>query len=305
MSATIVLIGIGIFLGSFLLMLILFPSRSPESSLLEEITQKPRMPEEEESVPTATSGLDVENLAKPFAFLTSFFTGDPNPDLVRRLLLAGYRKRAHADIFLGSRILLPLVAGLCVVFLVKQNVLLFFLLALVIGFFVPDLWLARAINTRRENIRLSLPDALDLLAICIEAGLSLDQGILRVGQELRISHPELSDELLQINFEQRAGVPRLDAWRAFSGRVDLESVRSFTAMLVQTDRFGTPISKSLGNFSDALRTQRRQQAEEMAAKTTIKLVPPLVFFIFPNVFIVTVVPAVIIIMKSFTKLGGA
>jgi len=304
MSATVVLIGLGIFLGSFLLMLLLFPSRSPESSLLEEVTQKPRMPEEA-SAPAPQSGLDVERLAKPFAFLTSFFTGEPNPDLVRRLLLAGYRKRAHADIFLGSRILLPLVAGLGVAFLVKQNVLLFFLLALVVGFFVPDLWLAHAIKTRRENIRLSIPDALDLLAICIEAGLSLDQAILRVGQELHVSHPELSDELLQINFEQRAGVPRLDAWRAFSGRVDLESVRSFVAMLVQTDRFGTPISKSLGNFSDALRTQRRQQAEEMAAKTTIKLVPPLVFFIFPNVFIVTVVPAVIIIMKSFTKLGGA
>src|SRR5207248_10392676 len=109
----------------------------------------------------------------------------------------------------------------------------------------------------------------------------------------RISHHALSEEFLQVNFEQRAGSPRLAAWKGFADRVDLESARSFVAMLIQTDRFGTPISKSLGAFSDALRTQRRQLAEEMAAKTTIKLVPPLVFFIFPSMGIVTVGPAVV------------
>jgi tight adherence protein C len=132
----------------------------------------------------------------------------------------------------------------------------------------------------------------------MEAGLGLDQAVVRVGQELRLSHPELSEELLYINFEQRAGVPRLAAWKAFADRADVESVRSFVGMLIQTDRFGTPISRSLGTFSDALRTQRRQLAEEMAAKTTIKLVLPLVFFILPEVFIVTVAPAVLIIMKN-------
>jgi tight adherence protein C len=109
----------------------------------------------------------------------------------------------------------------------------------------------------------------------------------------------LSEELLQINLEQRAGNPRIGAWRNMADRVDVESVRSFVNMLVQTERFGTPISKSLGAFSDALRTQRRQRAEELAAKTTIKLVIPLVLFIFPSIFIVTVVPAVITLMKSF------
>ena len=170
----------------------------------------------------------------------------------------------------------------------QQHVFLF-LLTVVLAFFIPDFWLNHAVKKRREQIRLSLPDGLDLLAICMEAGLGLDQGIVRVGQELRVSHPELSEELLQINFEQRAGAPRIAAWKSFSDRADTESVRSFVAMLVQTDRFGTPISKSLGNFSDALRTQRRQKAEEMAAKTTIKLVPPLVFFIFPSIGIVIVV----------------
>jgi tight adherence protein C len=132
----------------------------------------------------------------------------------------------------------------------------------------------------------------------MEAGLGLDQAIVRVGQEMGVSHRELSEEFLQINFEQRAGGRRLDAWKAFADRAHVESVRSFVAMLAQTDRFGTPISKALATFSDTLRTQRRQRAEEMAAKTTIKLVIPLVFFIFPDIFIVTIGPAIISIMKN-------
>ncbi len=143
-----------------------------------------------------------------------------------------------------------------------------------------------------------------MLSICMEAGLGIDQAIVRIGQEMRVSHRELSEELLQINFEQRAGVPRLAAWKAFSERADVESVRSFVAMLIKTDRFGTPIAKSLGNFSDALRTQRRQKAEEMAAKTTIKLVPPLVFFIFPSIGIVVVGPAALTVMKNIAHIVG-
>jgi tight adherence protein C len=214
-------------------------------------------------------------------------------------MLAGYRKPFHADIFAGTRLLLPVIAGFAVALWIKENVIFFFILAVVLAFFLPEFWLNYAINKRREHIKRSLPDALDLLAICMEAGLGLDQAIVRIGQELRLSHPELSEELLQINLEQRAGNPRIGAWRNMADRVDVESVRSFVNMLVQTERFGTPISKSLGAFSDALRTQRRQRAEELAAKTTIKLVIPLVLFIFPSIFIVTVVPAVITLMKSF------
>src|SRR5437764_884799 len=181
-------------------------------------------------------------------------------------------------------------------------VVLFFLIAVAVGFFIPDFWLNWAIEKRREKIRMSLPDGLDFLSICLEAGLGLDQSIVRLSQELHISHPALSEELLQVNFEQRAGLARIAAWKSFSDRVDLESVRSFVAMLIQTDRFGTPISKSLGTFSDALRTQRRQKAEELAAKTTIKLVPPLVFFIFPAVIIVVAWPACITLMKNLSHI---
>jgi tight adherence protein C len=216
-------------------------------------------------------------------------------------MLAGYRKPAHADIFLGSRLAIPAVLGLLVAAFMGDNVIMWFLIAVGLGFFLPDFWLTWATNRRRDKIRMSLPDGLDFLAICLEAGLGLDQGIVRLGQELRISHPELADELLQLNFEQRAGMPRIAAWKSFSDRVDLESVRSFVAMLIQTDRFGTPISKSLGAFSDALRTQRRQKAEELAAKTTIKLLFPLALFIAPSMGIVLIGPAFISLIKHFQQ----
>src|SRR5207248_11360459 len=181
----------------------------------------------------------------PFTIVRSLFSAEPNPDLVRRLSLAGYRNPSHADIFFGTRLALPAVLGFAAAYIFVNNVVIYFVLAIVIGFFLPDFWLSRAINKRREQIKLSLPDGLDLLSICMEAGLGLDQGIVRVGQELRVSHRPLSEELLLVNFEQRAGVQRIAAWQAFAERVPVESVRSFVAMLIQTDRFGTPIAKSL------------------------------------------------------------
>jgi len=303
MTLTIVL-AVVLFFGLLLVFLVTLPRTSAESALLQEVARPSFRYQREEVLPAWRTAFSADLLAKPFTFFRKFFTAEPDPALVRRLLLAGYRKPAHADIFLGARLALPVLFGFSAALIFSSNIIFFFIMAVVLGFFFPDLWLARAIKKRREHIRLSLPDALDMLAICMEAGLGLDQGIVRIGQELRISHPELSEELLQINFEQRAGSQRIAAWKSFSDRVDLESVRSFVAMLIQTDRFGTPISKSLGNFSDALRTQRRQKAEEMAAKTTIKLVPPLVFFIFPSIGIVVVGPAVISVMKNITHIVG-
>jgi tight adherence protein C len=291
---TFIILGICLFIGFVFLFLLLMPRTSAAGALLQEATRPRRA---EAAAPAWQSSLNVDYLAKPFTLVRGLFSPEPDPKLVRRLMLAGYRKPAHADIFLGSRLALPALFGLVVALFISTSSIVFFLIAVGLGFFIPDFWLNWAINKRREKIRMSLPDGLDFLSICLEAGLGLDQGIIRLGQELRISHPALSEELLQLNFEQRAGVARIAAWKAFSDRVDLESVRSFVAMLIQTDRFGTPISKSLGTFSDALRTQRRQKAEEMAAKTTVKLVFPLVFFIFPAMGIVVVFPAFITIIR--------
>src|SRR5436190_5617021 len=298
MTAMTIALVLGSFIGFLLLFLLMLPRSSAQAALLEQVTRDARASAEETEGRSWRSVVSTDFVAKPFAAIRKLMTPKPDPELIRRLMLAGYKKPAHADIFLGARLAVPAALGILVTLVVSSNVIFYFLLAVVLGFFFPDFWLSHAINKRREKLRLSLPDALDLLAICMEAGLGLDQGIVRVGQELHVSHPELSEEFLQINFEQRAGMQRIAAWKAFADRADFESVRSFVAMLVQTERFGTPLSKSLGNFSEALRTQRRQQAEERAAKTTIKLVPPLVFFIFPNIAITTVVPAILTVMKN-------
>jgi tight adherence protein C len=296
------LLGVGLFATFLLLFLVLMLRTSAQSVLLDRVAREARQDAEIAGLQPRVGFWNPELIAKPFTLVRSLFAAEPNPDLVRRLSLAGYRKAFHADVFLGARLALPAVLALATAFYFENNVFIFFLLALVLGFFIPDFWLNRAINKRRERIKLSLPDSLDLLSICLEAGLGIDQGVVRVGNELRLSHRELSEELLLVNFEQRAGVQRVAAWQNFAERASVESVRSFVAMLIQTDRFGTPIAKSLSAFSDALRTQRRQQAEEMAAKTTIKLVPPLVFFIFPSMGVVTVGPAIITVSKSLAHI---
>ena len=294
-----IILGVCLFVGFLFLFLLLTPRPSAAGALLQEVTRPVRPAD----APVWRSALDVDFLAKPFTLVRRLFAPEPDPKLVRRLMLAGYRRPAHADIFLGSRLAIPAGLGILVALFMGSNVIMWFVIAVGIGFFLPDFWLKWAIDRRIDRIRRSLPDGLDFLAICLEAGLGLDQVIVRLGQELRVSHPELAEELLQINFEQRAGVARIAAWRSFSDRVDLESVRSFVAMLIQTDRFGTPISKSLGAFSDALRTQRRQRAEELAAKTTIKLLFPLALFIAPAMGVVLLGPALISVAKHFEHFG--
>jgi tight adherence protein C len=298
---TFIILGICLFVGFLFLFLVLTQRQSAAGALLQEATRQGRA---QAQIPAWRTAVDVDFLAKPFTLVRSLFAPEPDPKLVRRLMLAGYRKPATADIFLGARLALPAAFGLLIALFLSNNAIMYFIIAVGAGFFLPDFWLNWAINRRRERIRLSLPDGLDFLAICLEAGLGLDQGIIRLGQELRVSHPALAEELLQINFEQRAGMPRITAWKAFADRVDLEMVRSFVAMLIQTDRFGTPISKSLGTFSDALRTQRRQQAEEMAAKTTIKMLFPLALFIAPAMGIVLLGPAAISLIKHFEHFLG-
>ena len=295
---TFIVLGVCLFVGFVFVFLLLTPRTSAAGALLQEVTRPVRA----SGAPAWQNALDVNYLAKPFTLIRKLFSPEPDPKLVRRLMLAGYRKPAAADLFLGLRLAIPAGLGLLIALFVNSNALMYFILAVGVGFFAPDFWLNWATNKRREKIRLSLPDGLDFLAICLEAGLGLDQGIVRLGQELRVSHPELSEEFLQINFEQRAGVPRIAAWKTFSDRVDLETVRSFVAMLIQTDRFGTPISKSLASFSDALRIARRQKAEELAAKTTIKLLFPLALFIAPAMGIVLLEPAMISIVKSFQSI---
>jgi tight adherence protein C len=220
----------------------------------------------------------------------------------RQLALAGYRFPYHVEVFYAVRLLLPAITAVLISLFVHKDVIFWFIVGTIVAFYLPDLYVSRLIRQRRDRVRLGLPDALDLLAICMEAGLGLDQALMRVGTELNDTHPDLSDEFNIITLEQRAGTPRIDAWRHMADRTKLEIVSSFVSMLVQTDRFGTPISKALAVFSDSLRTQRRQKVEELAAKTTVKMVFPLVFFIFPSMFIVLLAPAFLSIMHNLQTL---
>jgi tight adherence protein C len=170
-----------------------------------------------------------------------------------------------------------------------------------VGFLLPDMWLGNRISSRQLKIRLGLPEALDLMVICSEAGLSLDQAILKVSQELRLSQPEIAEEFGLLMLEQKAGRPREEALRSLAIRTDVDSVRALVGALIQADTFGTSIAKTLRVFSDTMRTQRRQKAEERAAKTTVKLVFPLVFFIFPSLFVVALGPAMIAMYEGFDK----
>jgi tight adherence protein C len=159
------------------------------------------------------------------------------------------------------------------------------------------------IKKRQSKITRGLPDVLDLLVICMEAGLSMDQATARTAQELTLSQPELCDELNIVVLEQRAGRARSEAWKNMAERTDVDSVKNLVSIMVQTEQFGTSIAKMLRVHSETLRTQRVQMVEEMAAKTTVKLVFPLVLFIFPALFVVTLGPAAIVMMESFAALG--
>jgi tight adherence protein C len=207
------------------------------------------------------------------------------------LIQAGYRDPRHLTLYVGSRVLMALL-GAAVVLAINPD---FLLLVSVtgLGFFLPRFVLKRMIRDRKRRITLALPDALDLTVICVEAGLALDQAMMRVGADLHHAHPDLSDEFHLVNLEMRAGKPRAEALRNLSERTGVDDVRALVATLVQTDRFGTSVAQALRVHSDSLRTERRQRAEEQAAKTTIKMVVPLVLFVLPSIIFVTLGPAMI------------
>jgi tight adherence protein C len=225
-----------------------------------------------------------------------------DPNLKARLVAAGFNSRNSVDIFFAARLLTPL-AGIILGSLIGSSPFFWVMALGGAGYLGPDLWLKQKTSSRKNRIRRSLPDALDLMVICVDAGLGLDQALLRIGEELAVSHPDISSEFIQVNLEQRAGRPRLEAWKNLADRSELEEFTSFVSMLTQTDRFGTPIIRALSRFSEDIRVKRRQRAEEAAAKTKIKIIFPLVLCIFPCIFIVLLAPAILNIASGLSGLG--
>lgn len=290
--------GLSVFFAAALVIVILERRSSAEARLLDAVQGfKPVT-----ATPTFQPSAILTGVSSATERLRRGIGVTDTSGAARQLALAGLRQPYHVEIFYAVRLLLPATIAVLISLFIRDSVVFWFIVGVLAGYYAPDMFVSRLVTKRRERVRLGLPDALDLLAICMEAGLGLDQALMRVGAELGGTHPDLSDEFNLISLEQRAGTPRLEAWRHMAERTKLEIVSAFVSMLVQTDKFGTPISKALAVFSDSLRTQRRQKAEELAAKTTIKLIFPLVLFIFPSMFIVLLAPAFLSILQNMQKL---
>lgn len=266
---------------------------------LEQMRVAPALPKEREGLPL------LKNIAH---FVAGIFP--PPEKLLSRyhtlLTHAGFRWEGALMFFYGLKLILTVALPLAFFFVgfrffdFKMAVAITVLLAFV-GFFVVDGYLSYKARKRQEEIFHNLPDVLDLLAIVVEAGLGLDAALTRVSEEQLFTKTPLAAEMKQVSREIMVGLPRADALRNLYDRTGLEDIKAFTSMMIQTERFGTSISQSLKVFSDSLRTRRKQIAEEAAAKTTIKLVFPLVLFIFPAIFVVLLGPAAISIYKTFIE----
>lgn len=216
----------------------------------------------------------------------------------RRLTRAGFTSPSAAVIYAALEVALPVVAGVTAfsVFGSPRGIMIGSLLAIA-AYLVPGMVIGRMVTRRQSQIRNGLPDALDLIIVCVEAGLSLDQAVLKASEELALSHPALADELQHLINEVRAGKPRMEAFRNLADRTKVDDVRALVAMLIQTDRFGTSIAQALRTHADTGRTVRRQRAEERAAKLGVKLVFPLVFCLFPAMYVVTLGPGAIRLIR--------
>lgn len=220
--------------------------------------------------------------------------------LQKRLTRAGYPHYRSVIIYSAFELLLPVAAFFLSIALLRFSTgLVVGLLAAGAMYVVPSFYIGHKTNLRKKAIRNGLPDALDLLTVCVEAGSALDQAIVKTSQELLVSHPILAEELRLVTTEVRAGKPRLEAFRNFAQRTGVDDVRSLVSMLTQTDRFGTSIGDALRVHSETSRTRRRQEAEERANKVGVKLVFPLALCLFPALYVVCFGPVVVRIYHAF------
>jgi len=219
--------------------------------------------------------------------------------LEKRLVAAGIRRKDGVYLFYGCQVSLvvALLVTSTVTGLLASSPLVYLALSVFLGALLPDIWLKWQGARRKDQIQFGLPDSLDLLVVCVEAGLGLDQALMRISQEMREAHRALSEELQLYALEVNAGRSRAAALRNLGERSGVDDLRALAAVLIQTDRFGTSVAQSLRVFSDTMRSKRRQRAEERAAKMGVKMIPPMVIFVFPSIFIVVIGPAIIGFIK--------
>jgi tight adherence protein C len=260
--------------------------------------------------PTERAQADAGLLANaPDPVLKRFSTFVPKSPkemsrIQKRLALGGFHETKHAVVYVLAEIVLTAIGFVAPAYLFGWGAgLIFAFMGAIVGYLAPSMFIDRKIKLRQKEIENGLPDALDLLIVSIEAGLAIDQAVVKCAEELTIAYPALAEELRFVNVECRAGKPRLEAFKNFASRTKVDDVRALVAMLVQTDRFGTSVAQALRTHAEVSRTKRRQRAEERAAKIGVKLVFPLVFCLFPAFYVVTLGSAVIKFVHAFS-LGG-
>jgi len=228
-----------------------------------------------------------------------------------RLAIAGFRGESAASVFLGLKF-----AGLLAGILLGGGAMLGMagassraalgaVLAVGLGFYLPDLVVWFLARRRKEGIFLGLPDALDLMVVCVEAGLGLDQAMRKVSEEMKRAHPVIAEEFSLANFQLQMGRPKAEVWHEMGVRSGVGDVRALATVVIQADKFGSSVAQALRVQSDSMRTRRRQLAEEKAAKTAVKLIFPLVMFIFPGIFVVLVGPAAITMVRELFPMMSA
>lgn len=310
-----IVIAVIAFIAAMLVVVSLYALLS-EKKQREVLTQKVRefSEKEEAAIGQERMALPAQPVARLFVRVAQYLGNLVKPTkkeeislIQKRFLMAGIRIKSVMITFFGAKVICAICLSLgfvaAMVFLPLQisaliAMVLVILLALA-GFFLPNLWLSLKISRRQEQFLRGFPDALDLLAVSVEAGMGLDAAIKRVGEEMRISNKVLSEEFGLLNLEMRAGKQRTDALRSMADRTGLEEMRRWVAMLIQTEKFGTSIGQALRVHSDSLRTRRTQQVEELAAKLPVKLLFPTIFFIFPTLFLVILGPAAIRVYRLF------
>ncbi len=281
---------------AIIVLVLLHRDRSAVTKRLSQITVQ----KEEDEDGTSRASDKIARKVALFATAVRVKLGArENESVEDRFTSAGIRVLNGSDVYFVLRIIMPVLAA-GVVFLASQN-FFFSFGGLLLGYLIPDFLLDRMVARYRRKIRRATPDMVDLLSVCVESSLGIDQAMLRTAREMAISYPELSYELLATNRERQAGLSRAKAWENLISRSKSEDLEMMVTMLNQADEMGTPIIRPLRNFADTLRTQRRIEAQEMAAKASTLILIPLVVFIFPTVFIVVMGPAILTLLDSLSR----